>query len=107
MLSRLQEIAALKDGWLDGQGQSFCPQGLAWLGQAWQANASDLREPWLYPTPAGLLSMEWSLPPEDLVLELCLQNRRAQGTWQEKDLLLDLTDPSGWAALRAILHSSL
>lgn len=107
MLNRLQEIAALKDGWLDGDGRAFCPQGLAWLGQAWQAQASDLRQPWMYPTPEGALSLEWSLPQEDLVLTLNLQSRQAQGVWQEKDMLLDLGEPSGWAALRALLHSSL
>ncbi|MEI6604820.1 MAG: hypothetical protein WCP35_05895, partial [Verrucomicrobiota bacterium] len=58
--ARCEELAQLKDGWLDGEGKAPTKEGLAAFTQAWDgASAEALPLPYLYPTPEGGIQMEW------------------------------------------------
>jgi hypothetical protein len=60
LLRRLDELAALRDGWLDGSGRSPATGAIGALrettGELSVADAAPFR---LYPTPEGGVQLEW------------------------------------------------
>ena len=83
--ARLDEFRALKDGWLEGKGKAPVRPGLDWLAAAMQARfPGDLPVPHLYPTAEGGIQAEWSLPPDELSLEIDLAIHKA--TWHSLDV---------------------
>lgn len=62
--ARLDELAALSDGWLDGEGLALTPHAIATaravLGRL-AAEHPDVPRPRVYPTPDGEVSAEWTL----------------------------------------------
>jgi hypothetical protein len=102
--ARLEEIALLKDGWLDGKGQSPPREGLHWLGQAFTSYyPDDLPLPYIYPTPEGGLQLEWTLGVHEVSLEINLFSHSAYwhglslDTGEEISQSLHLEEPSGWS----------
>lgn len=78
--ARLDELRALKDGWLEGQGQAPLNEGLAWLSQTFgQRYPEDLPLPFLYPTAEGGIQAEWSLGPTEITLAIDI--RTHVGEW--------------------------
>lgn len=65
--SRLEELSALPDGWLDGEGRAVSKEALqtaeAFLFMVLDAGVS---RPGVYPTPDGGIQMEWAEGPEEL-----------------------------------------
>lgn len=85
VVARLDEIAALSDGWLDGEGMAPSRAGTEWLA-SW-LSASEMAEfpmPRLYPTPEGGVQAEWTLGTVEISLEIDLVRRR--GTLHRLDL---------------------
>jgi hypothetical protein len=75
---RLEEIADLKDGWLDGKGIAPNPEKLRWLAKAFDNSfKADLPLPHLYPTPEGNIQAEWSLKDWEVTLEIDLTTHQA------------------------------
>lgn len=110
--TRLEELAQLQDGWLDGKGRALDEASLVSLAQAFDERFSpDLPLPYLYPTPEGGVQAEWTLGPWEASLEIALPTfnadyqavHTATGDTREQTLLLAAEDGSGWTALNDAL----
>ncbi len=76
---RLEELAQIKTGWLNGIGQVPASEGLKTLANAFDRFfRSDLPLPHLYPTPEGGVQAEWSTDTWDVSLEIDLKSQEAQ-----------------------------
>jgi len=105
--SRLDEFRAIEDGWLDGGETAPSPHCIDWLSSNLKRYySSDLPMPYIYPTPEGGVSLEWSLGPYRASLEIDLDTRQAE--WHcldlstddpcEQDLQLDIPQDWEWLA---------
>lgn len=75
---RLEELAELKDGWLDGKGLAPSRAGLQWLSQICVSSfPDDLPFPYAYPTPEGGIQLEWGLGDTEASLEIELASHAA------------------------------
>ena len=104
--ARLNELRAMRDGWLEGGGKAPSQEGLGWLSESFKAHfPKDLPLPFTYPTPEGGIEMEWSLGAHSIVFEIDIDAR--QGDWlqfekeseDEDSRSLDLDDGGAWAWL--------
>jgi hypothetical protein len=108
--TRLEELAALKDRWLNGKGVALDETGLKALSERFEENfSSDLPLPYLYPTPEGAILAEWTLEPWAVSLEITIPSQTAQyqalnlASDESTDLELDLSDVGGWTTLNQAL----
>jgi hypothetical protein len=110
--ARLDELAELKDGWLNGQGIAPDRAKLEWLAQTFDFNYDpDLPLPHLYPTAEGGIQAEWSIAEWEITLEVHLESRTgefqavnmANDTMEEA--VIDLSENSGWSALNTRLKA--
>lgn len=108
---RLEELADLPNGWLDGKGTALNRDHLAWLAKEFDEKFSaDLPLPYLYPTSEGGIQAEWPIGKWEASLEIDLANKTAE--WQslnletEKciDLDFDLSIDQGWTDLNKALQ---
>ena len=106
------ELAALKDGWLDGQGRALPSSELERLRSAFANNYPEgIPPPHLYPTESGGVQAEWTLGETDVELEVDLHTHRGQ--WSElgqgSDLtgerMLDLTQSADWELMVARIRT--
>lgn len=107
---RLEQIAALKDGWLDGKGIAPPTDELEWLANAFDANFdADLPLPYLYPTAEGGIQAEWNLNDWSITAEIDLTGHRAGyqalnlKDYTTTELQLNLADREGWGQLNQAL----
>jgi hypothetical protein len=107
---RLEQISALKNGWLDGKGLAPSKDKLEWLADAFDTNFdSDLPLPYLYPTAEGGVQAEWGLNDWAVTLEINLENE--QGEYQALNLknqtctdrVIALAERDGWTQLNQAL----
>lgn len=100
---RLEEIASLDHGWLDGHGRAPFLEEVGWLAEAFDLFfPSTILRPYLYPTESGDVQAEWSLKNREITLEVNLENH--SGYWHELNLKTDiviertinLDDSAGW-----------
>lgn len=100
---RLEELAVLKDGWLEGKGVAPSLTALQWLSQAFESSLpDDLPFPYAYPTPEGGVQLEWSLGEAEVSLEIDLLSHA--GEWHALNLsngedtsrTLNLDDSADW-----------
>lgn len=105
--ARLEGLGLLRDGWLDAEGVRPSTAGLTWLSKAWTEHwPEDIPLPFVYPTPAGGVQLEWSMPATSVSVDIdltkqfaeLLSSRTADGELLEEDGL-DLSSPAGWQAL--------
>ena len=110
--TRLEELALLQDGWLDGKGRALDKASLIRLAQLFDARFSaDLPLPHLYPTPEGGVQAEWTLGSWEVSLEISLPDlaadyqavHTATGETREQTLSLAAEDGADWTALNAAL----
>lgn len=104
--ARLEEIALLKDGWLEGKGVALPRESLEWVSRAFASHyPDDLPLPYVYPTPEGGIQMEWTFGTTEASLEIDLSAHSAH--WQALDLRteeessrpLRLDEPDEWTWL--------
>lgn len=109
---RLEELSALKPGWLDGRGTALPPQGLHWLADAFEHYYdTDLTLPYLYPTAEGDIRAEWSFDHHEVSLDVDLETKR--GFFHALDLIAESDDEfqtaldseDGWSVLNQALRS--
>lgn len=102
---RLEELAELKDGWLNGEGIAPDKVGISWLTSSFEKKfPDDLQLPYLYPTEDGGIQAEWSLSHYEISLTINLIAHTA--VWQvlnitndsdeTKDLSLDNDEDWKW-----------
>ncbi len=112
--TRLDELAALKDRWLNGNGIALDKKGLSVLSEGFERNFdSELPLPYIYPTPEGRVLAEWALGEWAVSLEVQLPSQAAEYqalnlvTDEATDIDLDLSDAGGWTKLNdALRHLS-
>lgn len=106
--ARIEELRALKDGWLDGSGVAPSADGLTWLSQSFEMQyPEDLPLPFIYPTVERGVQTEWPLGNHEISLEINLDART--GEWHDLDTTtgvaetrtLNLAQPDEWARLAA------
>ena len=107
---RLDELAKLADGWLDGKGRAAAKEKLEWLTGTFESFFdTDLPLPYLYPTAEGGIQAEWTLNEWEVSLEIDLD--RQQGEFQAlnikndtcTDLMIPLGSREGWSQLNQAL----
>lgn len=110
--ARLDELAELRDGWLDGKGRAPAPVGLRWLSGEFESRFDPrLPLPYLYPTPAGGIQAEWSLKGWEISLLIDIQSQTCDYQalrWcddQLEETRLDLTEPEGWEWLNQAINA--
>ncbi|MEI6415960.1 MAG: hypothetical protein WCP34_17120 [Pseudomonadota bacterium] len=101
--ARLDELRALKNGWLDGKGFAPASEGLDWLANRFESlYPDDLPLPYLYPTAEGGIQAEWSLHGHEITLEISLDTHRGEWnalnmeTEEAMEQILDLDEREGW-----------
>lgn len=78
--SRLKELTALQDGWLNGEGKALDKKGIRWfVGMFEKFFPDDLPLPYVYPTVEGNIQLEWTFGTRELSLEVDLKSHR--GEW--------------------------
>lgn len=109
---RLDALALLRDGWLDGRGLAPSQENLDWLAAAFDEHFDpDLALPYLYPTAEGNIQAEWSLGAWEVSLEVDLAARTAEyqavevETGKAHDAEFNLREPADWAHLNTHLAS--
>ena len=81
---QLDDLRALQDGWLEGEGFAPPVPGLDWLSGGFAQHFPwDLRPPHIYPTVAGGVQAEWSLGSNEVSLTIDLESHI--GEWHELD----------------------
>lgn len=108
--ARMEELAELRDGWLDGKGHAPERSALNWLARSFEVNFDpDLPLPYLYPTAAGGIQAEWSIDNWEVTLDIDLPKQTAEYqalhlTSQNcTECILDLSQPSAWQQLNESL----
>ena len=107
---RLEQIAALEEGWLDGKGVAPAGDRLRWLSSEFDANFdADLPLPYLYPTPEGGIQAEWNVSDWSATLEIDLtaQHGEFQALNLKSHLCTEfevaLSERDGWNQLNQAL----
>ena len=111
MERRLEELANLKDRWLDGKGIAPDRARLKALLQNFDRYFdAALPLPYLYPTPEGGVLAEWSLGQwsVSLDIEIASQTARYEAVHltadESSEFTLDLNELAGWNALHRELR---
>lgn len=88
---RLEELANLKDGWLEGEGKAPASDGLIWLRGVFNKYYSEEAIlPRLYPTVEGGIQAEWKLGQIAASLEIDIETHNAD--WFQVDLTTDVEE---------------
>ncbi len=109
---RLDELANLTDGWLDGLGIAPKAEHLNRLAEHFDSLfATDLLLPHIYPTAEGGIQAEWSVDDWEVTLEVNLGSLQADYqalnmlNHNSTDMNLELSTPEGWAELENQLRA--
>lgn len=111
---RLNEIAELQDGWLNGEGIGPDKNALQWFAETFDNSYEvELPLPLLFPTPEGGIQAEWSSKGIDITLKVDLQNKigyfhsldLSKGVDSEHEI--SLGDNDGWKLLNTTLNTLL
>ena len=104
--ARMEELAELQDGWLDGKGHAPERAALDWLARSFEVNFNpDLSLPYLYPTAEGGIQAEWPAGNWEVTLDINLSNKTAEyqafnlTTQVCNECVLDLSQPDAWMQL--------
>ena len=107
---RLEELAGLKEGWLDGKGLVPAKDDLEWFTTSFETLFdSDLPLPYLYPTAEGGLQAEWSLNGWEVSLDIDLSKRQAEyqalnlNDHRCNDLSISFASQDGWVKVNDAL----
>ncbi len=62
VLSWLDDLLTLKEGWYEGDGVTYGKEDVEWLKRFFvERYSSDLPYPYIYPMPSGKISIEWDV----------------------------------------------
>ena len=109
---QFEELAALRDGWLDGHGRALPRPELERLQSAFAAHYPEgIPLPHLYPTESGGVQAEWTLGETEVELAVDLHTHKGQ--WSELGLdcnlteehMLDLTRGADWELMVARIRT--
>ena len=101
--ARLDELRAMNDGWLDGDGIAPPNIGLDWLSDAFNRRYPDTAPlPRIYPTEEGCVRMEWSQQANAIIVEVDLNTHTGYWLWFDRnsddydERQLNLEDTATW-----------
>ena len=104
--TRLEELASLKDRWLNGKGVALDGARLKALAEEFEKHFdATLPLPHLYPTPEGGVLAEWTLGEWAISLDIDITSQTGEyealnvASDEAKEITLNLSEPSGWTAL--------
>ena len=108
--ARLQELRALRDGWLDGDGIAPSEDGLDWLavnlGRFYPDSGPS---PYIYPLPDGGVQIEWAISPEEPSLKIDFKTRIAEwhalGSASDEPECVDLNNEESWKRILGRLEA--
>jgi len=112
LVEQLDEIAAMKDGWLDGKGSAPAIAAVESVSDALVGSyPEDLPLPTVTPTPEGDLLFEWEVEGTPS-LDLCLSSWEASfhsfgPNGEDVEWGRDLSKPAAWNELFKTLRSDL
>lgn len=108
--NRLEDLVILEEGWLNGKGKALNKTKVDNLNNYFDTYYNnELPLPYLYPTAEGGVQAEWEINKWEVSLEIDLNNFAAElhainfDNNEEKELLLELSNNSGWEDLNNIL----
>lgn len=110
--ARLEELAQLPKGWLDGvQGEPINVDGAKWLGEIFDQwyDSENLPLPATFPTPEGNVQFEWSINKHEIALTVDLANKQAEvyalNTENQSEIaeILDLHADEAWMRLNHLI----
>ena len=82
---QVDDLAMIRDGWLEGSGQAPPRRGLSWLADQFESRyPSDLTSPRFYPTPDGGVQIVWSLGSSEIDIDVNLGSH--SGQWRMVDV---------------------
>lgn len=110
--ARLEGLALLRDGWLDGAGVKPTSAGLTWLAKTWTDQwPEDAQLPYVYPTPDGGVQLEWSMLATSISVDIDLAKRTAESLVSRtadgevlEELASDLSAAEGWQSLAEVVR---
>lgn len=113
----LQQLKTLKNGWLDGEGVAYSPEYLDDLSALFEAHyETDLDPAYIYPSPEGGISVEWTFGSVEISMEIGSDGKNAEwhsinvadGNVVERSLDIHNPDEWSWIAskIRACMESS-
>jgi len=109
---QLEEIAQLKDGWLDGEGTAYAPEALRELAKHFDRYFSpNLPLPRLYPMPEGGIQAEWTFGRWEVTLPIQIGSFEVEyqamqmDTKECRDLDFSLSNAKGWQTLNEQLEA--
>lgn len=112
--ARLEDLAKLSDGWLNGEGKSISPEGLAWIENSLNNNLDPaLPLPYLFPTLDGDILAEWKNDECDISIEFELMRKTAyihvlkKGASPALEKFVALPSDDAWKAINGLLTSLL
>jgi hypothetical protein len=97
---QIASLAKLDDGWYDDSSRKYESAHLRWLTLLLSSvvNAHSLPTPYIYPTPEGLMSVEWSSNSSEVIVSVDLSRRSADviafrlASESIEDLTVDFAD---------------
>ena len=103
--AQLDELRAMKDGWLDGDGIAPPKDGLNWLCAQFERYYPDRApRPYICPTFEGGVEIEWSLKPYEIGMAVDLSEHSGEWYWinmsdddDYDERNLDLDDLGDWS----------
>lgn len=104
-LAALQALGQLQAGWHEGEGLPLNPVALERLALLFRHYDRALPTPYVYPTLAGGVRLEWSLGAWEVSLNLSLENFEAElhavnvRTQADQEQALSLASREGWIQL--------
>ena len=112
LFNRFEELAALEDGWLDGDGVAPDKQKLVCISEILVGSyPGDIPIPAIFPTPDGNLLLEWQLPGEpscEIDLEAMVADFHIfSPNGDDFEHVHSLSDPSNALELMAYLSENL
>lgn len=112
--ARCEELAQLKEGWLDGEGEALDKEGLKWFANSWVSFASQgLPLPYIYPALEGGIRLEWTNQTWELAAVVSLDSKQAElyavdaKTHHFAEATADLSGSDGFSKLAAFISEHL
>jgi hypothetical protein len=112
VISRLDELRTLNDGWYDGEGIALSNTDIDWFADTFINHYPDgLVLPHIYPTLGGNIQAEWSIAATEISLEINLKTH--EGQWHlfniesqdEESSVLKLDDEDSWKFIAKKLNT--
>lgn len=112
--ARCEELAQLKDGWLDGEGEALNKEGLKWFA-AWWGNhgTQNIPLPYIYPALEGGIRLEWTQQTWEIAAVISLESKQAElyavdaKSHEFAENNADLNAPEGFAKLAGFITEHL